>query len=289
MSTPFENVVIIGVGLLGGSLGLALKKHGLAKNIVGIGRNRTSLEKAVACGTIDTAVMDSDLAGACADADLVVVSTPVQRAVSVVGDLGAIVAPGAVATDVASTKRDICAAATAAWAAPRRFVGSHPMAGSEKHGPEHASAELFRGHVCLVEQSDAVAPDARARIVALWQGIGARVVPVDAADHDDILARTSHVPHVLAAALAQLAARKGDVHDFLGNGFRDTTRIAASRPEVWRDICLSNQNAVLHALEEYQQILEALHDALADGDADAVEQFFADGNAARARAFGREQ
>lgn len=283
MSPPhFENAVIIGVGLLGGSLGLAMKQRELARKVVGIGRSRVSLEKAIACGTIDTAVLDSDLAGACADADLIVVSTPVQRAVSVVEDLAPIINAQAIATDVASTKDDICAAARATWTAPRRFVGSHPMAGSEKFGPEHASADLFKGHVCLVEESSDLDPDARARIVALWEAVGARVVPVAGAAHDDILARTSHVPHVLAAALAQLAARKGEVRDFVGNGFRDTTRIAASRPEVWRDICISNRNAVLHALEEYQQILEALQDAIADGDADAVEQFFADGNTARA-------
>lgn len=128
------------------------------------------------------------------------------------------------------------------------------MAGSEKHGPEHASASPFENHVCLVEDAGDLCPSARERIVALWEAVGARVVAVDAAAHDDILACTSHVPHVLASALAQLAARKGDVRDFIGNGFRDTTRIAASRPEVWRDICLSNRNALLHALDEYQQI-----------------------------------
>lgn len=286
MSVHFDNAVIIGVGLLGGSLGLALKQRGLAAKVVGIGRNRSSLEKAIDCGAIDSAVMDSDLAGACADADLIVVSTPVQKAVSAVEDLAACVGPGAIATDVASTKGGICAAARAAWPAPRRFVGSHPMAGSEKHGPEHASADLFVNHVCLVEDAADLDHQAHARIVALWEAVGARVVPVDAVAHDDILARTSHVPHVLAAALAQLAARRGDVRDFVGNGFRDTTRIAASRPEVWRDICLSNRNAVLHALDEYAQVLEALRDALADDDAAAVEAFFAQGNDARKRILG---
>lgn len=281
MNAPFENAVIIGVGLLGGSLGLAMKQRGLARRVTGIGRARASLEKALAHGTIDTAVLDSDLAAACADADLIVVSTPVQRAVAVVEDLGALAGKDAIGTDVASTKADICAAARAKWAKPRRFVGSHPMAGSEKHGPEHATASLFEGHVCLVEEDSGLDPVARARVVALWEAVGARVVPVEAVAHDDLLARTSHVPHMLASALAQLAARKGTVRDFVGNGFRDTTRIAASRPEVWRDICLSNRRAVIHALEEYQQILEAAHDALADGDAEAIERFFADGNIAR--------
>lgn len=281
MSAPFERVVIVGVGLLGGSLGLALKQRGLARHVCGVGRARASLEKALACGTIDTAVLDSDIAGACAEADLVVVSTPVQHAVSVVEGLATAVPPHCIATDVGSTKAEICTAARQSWGRPRRFVGSHPMAGSEKHGPEHAHADLFVDHVCLVERGDDLCAEAHARIVALWEAVGARVVPVDALAHDDILARTSHTPHVLAAALTQLAARKGDIRDFVGNGFRDTTRIAGSRPEVWRDICLSNRNALLHALEEYQQILEAFQDALADQDTTALEQFFADGNAAR--------
>lgn len=281
MEPHFENVVIIGVGLLGGSLGLAMKQRGLAGRIVGIGRNRVSLEKAIACGTIDTAVLDSDLAGACADADLIVVSTPVQHAVRVVEDLAQCAAKNAIATDVSSTKAEICAAAQKHWAAPRRFVGSHPMAGSEKHGPEHASASLFEQHVCLVEEADDLCLDAHSRILALWEAVGARVVPVNAQAHDAILARTSHLPHLVASALAQLAAGKGDVRDFVGNGFRDTTRIAASRPEVWRDICLSNRTALMQAIVEYQKSLEIVRHALEDEDAETIERFFAEGNAAR--------
>lgn len=286
MTPHFDKVVIIGVGLLGGSLGLAMKQRGLAGRITGIGRARASLEKAIAHGTIDVAVMDSDLAGACADADLVVVSTPVQHAVATVRDLAACVPKHAVATDVASTKAAICAAAQSTWPAPRRFVGSHPMAGSEKHGPEHACATLFENHVCLVEQAEGVCAEAHAAIVGLWQAVGARVVDVEAMEHDETLARTSHLPHVVAAALSQVAAGDRDLRDFVGNGFRDTTRIAASRPEVWRDICLSNRDALLHALADYERILDVVRDALNANDAAALEHFFTQGNDARKRIVG---
>lgn len=278
MTPPFSRVAIVGVGLLGSSLGLALKARGQADHIVGIGRRESSLAVARDRGAIDTS--STDMAAA-ADADLIVLATPAACVPAQLDELRNIVRDDATVTDVASTKAAICAHARSTWPGPRRFVGSHPMAGSEKFGPEHGDAELYKGSVCLMESGPGVAPDARDTVRALWAGVGARVVDIEPRMHDAVLARTSHLPHVLAAAIATLSNRTGDVRDVIGNGFRDTTRIAAGRPEVWRDISLTNRSALLDAISEMQEYLAAFGKALAESDADAVEAFFEEGRLAR--------
>ncbi len=283
MTPPFPNVAIVGVGLLGASLGLALKARGLAGQVMGIGRRESSLAVALDRGAIDQYA--TDLAAAVA-ADLVVVATPAAKVIDQLDALRPRLRPDTVVTDVASTKAAICAHARKTWTAPRRFVGSHPMAGSEKFGPEHGDAKLYEDSVCLMEAGPGVAPEARAQVRALWSGVGARVVDIEPRVHDALLARTSHLPHVLAAAIATLSARSGNVRDVVGNGFRDTTRIAAGRPEVWRDISLTNREALLDAVEEMQLYLKTFHEALARNDGEALEQFFEDGRAAREEALG---
>ncbi|MBI1317435.1 MAG: prephenate dehydrogenase/arogenate dehydrogenase family protein [Candidatus Hydrogenedens sp.] len=284
MESGFGQVSIVGAGLLGASLGLALKQRGLAARVHGIGRRQCSLDTAFASGAIDSGytALEEGIAGA----DLIVLATPVHQATEMLEAVRDAAPPHAVITDVGSTKEALCRHAAQVWSAPRPFVGSHPMAGSEKFGPEHARADLYEGAVCLVEASDELAAEARAVVCRLWEAVGARVVDIDPAQHDCLLARTSHVPHVASAALARLADTEEIVPELIGNGFRDTTRIAAGRPELWREICLSNREAVLAGMMALQDDIAAFAAVLESGDEAAVDAFFEAGRAARQRLCG---
>ena len=276
-------ITVIGVGLLGASIGLGLKKRGYRGVVRGVGRRIESLETARAMGAIDAASLDA--VEAVVGADLVVVCTPAAMVIPKLDEIRAACEAYAVVTDVASTKGAICRHADATWPRPRRFVGSHPMAGSEKFGPEHAFPDLYDGSCAIIEQSDALAPDAREMVQNLWTSLGARVVEHDPARHDQLVARTSHLPHIAASALAQLLEQGGeDIRPFIGQGFRDTTRIAAGRPEIWRDICATNQEAILEAVDDLLGRLEELRDLLSAQEWDAVEAFFEAGHAARRKA-----
>ncbi len=282
MKPQFDCMAIVGVGLLGASLGLAVKERGIARRVLGVGHRQCSLDSALACRAIDEAFLE--IPPALEAADCVVIATPAALVAEKLDIVRHAAPPHAIATDVASTKGLICAHAEATWPAPRRFIGSHPMAGSEKFGPENGRPNFYEGAICLVEDSATVDAAAHAAIVALWDAVGARVLPVDPLQHDGLLARTSHLPHVAAAAVAAIAAKQGDVAPFVGKGFRDNTRIAASRPEVWRDICLTNRGALLASLGELDETLHGFIDALARGDGDALEAFFETGRSAREKA-----
>lgn len=282
MAPRFDTVTIVGVGLLGGSLGLALKERGLAKRVLGVGHRPETLATARQRGLIDESFASA--VDAVPESDLIVLCTPAAKVPAYLDTVRGLCRKGAVVTDVASTKRDICAHIRKAWSAPYRFVGSHPMAGSEKFGPEHASAKLYENSVCFVETMNGHAPDAHAAVVELWTAVGAEVVPIEPAAHDTLAARTSHVPHVVAAALARLTARDGDaLRAFVGGGFRDTTRIAEGRPELWRDISLTNADAILGVLRELQADLSGFSEALINKEADILEKYFAEGRDARRR------
>lgn len=279
MSIGFERITIIGVGLLGASLGLALKKRGSTATITGVGRRNNSLDTALQLGAVDTASLDPLTASL--EADLVVIATPVQQVIPLLDLLAPRLSPHCLVMDVASVKKDICAHARRLFPAPRRFVGCHPMAGSEKSGPEHGKAELYDGTVCLMEQSDDLSEETRAAARTFWEFVGTRVVEVDPGQHDDFLARTSHLPHVAAAAVAQIVHDSGAGRSMIGQGFMDVTRIAASKAEIWRDISLSNRQALLGAIRELRNSLDDFEASLEKSDADQVEAFFA--NAAEAR------
>lgn len=282
MNPHFDRVVLIGPGLLGASLGLALKSRGMAKCVVGVGRRQTSLDTALLVGAIDEATLEAK--PAVAGADLVVVATPAGLVAPMLDEIREVCPSHAVVTDIASTKRVICAHAQATWPRPRRFVGSHPMAGSEKYGPEHSRPDFYNGTMCLVEDGEGLDPGARETVCEMWTAVGARVVAVNPAEHDALLARTSHIPHVLASALAPLAVRGGDVRLMIGNAFRDMTRIAASRPELWRDICLTNKDAVLAGLREFQRDLGEFVERLEAEDGRALDEFFQQGVESRQKA-----
>jgi prephenate dehydrogenase len=281
----FPTAAIVGVGLLGASLGLALKAHGLAGRVVGAGRRQASLETAQRIGAIDALTLSAT--DAAREADLVVLCTPANLVCAKLDEVLPVLRADAVVTDVASTKRTICRHARETWPAPCRFVGSHPMAGSEKFGPEHGHASLYQGSVVLLEaRAPHHDPPAHAAVAALWEGVGARVIPVDPEAHDPGLAVTSHLPHLVAGLAAQTAAAADPVRGMAGNGFRDTTRVAAGRPELWRDICLTNRDAIVAGLDAFLERGAVLRDLVARGDGPGLEAFLAAGAEARARVLG---
>ena len=274
----FQKLTLIGVGLLGGSIGLAAKQRGVAHRVCGLVRREESIVECLAAGAVDEATLD--ITEAVTDANLVILCTPVGRMGELVAAMKPHLSAGAVVTDVGSVKASVMAAVEPVLS---RFVGSHPLCGSEKAGVAHARGDLFDGAVCAVtptEVSDAPTVDT---ISKFWTALGSRVVNLSAADHDAIVARTSHLPHVLASALvnAVLASPRVDESDFLGSGFRDTTRLASGDAGMWRDIAMGNAAAIAAALEDLQAEIGRLKTALSEKDAAALEKFFAEGQSAR--------
>jgi prephenate dehydrogenase len=272
---PLGTVTIFGMGLIGGSIGLALRARRLAARVVGIGRSLERLQTAIERGAADA--VTTDLAEGLADADVVILCSTVSHILATIPDALRLLPPGAVLTDVGSTKEQIV---LAAGGAPY-FVGGHPMAGSERAGIEAATATLFEKATWAVTPHPTNDPDAVRTVQALAEVLGANVLVVPPATHDAMVAITSHLPHVLSSALMRqaraTAAEHRDTPRLAAGGFADMTRIAASSPEIWRDICLSNRGAVLAALRAYRAELDVIEQAVADSDAAAIESFFAAG------------
>ena len=277
----FGTVAIVGVGLIGGSLGMALKSRRLAQRVMGIGRSAERLEKAVGLGAIDTG--STDLAAGIAESDVIVLCTTVGHILESLPETLKAVKPGAIVTDVGSTKGAIAASA----ARVSFFVGGHPMAGSEQGGVEAATATLFEEATWAITPTEFTDPKALQIIEMLAREVGATTLTLPPDAHDAMLAVTSHLPHVLASALMrQAAAMQGEyphTQRLTAGSFADATRVAASSPEIWRDVCLSNREAVLNALNGFRAELETLEEAVTAGDAAAIEAFFADGGAAKRR------
>jgi prephenate dehydrogenase len=255
----FEQITIVGVGLIGGSVGLAAKARKVAGRVVGVGRDRAKLDAAVRQGAIDAGA--TSLAEGVRGSGLVVICTPVDKISSTVADAAPHADADAVFTDAGSTKRNLFAAAHRALRGGQAFVPAHPLAGSEKTGCEHGRADLFVNRVTILTPepgSDAAAE----RVAGFWRALGSRVVSMTADDHDEALATTSHLPHAVAAGVAGVTP-VGWLHLTAG-GFRDTTRIAGGDPALWAAIFLANRDAVLAAthtfttrLDEFRQLLEA--------------------------------
>jgi len=286
MTTGFDTVTIIGVGLLGGSLGLALKERGLARQVLGVGHRQATLDTARSIGAVDETF--TDLRDAAPQSDLIVVCTPAATVPDYLDALRPLCRRDAIVTDVASTKAEIAEHIRAAWAEPYRFIGSHPMAGSEKYGPGHAAPDLYADRVCFVESLNGHDVTAHRRVVELWRSVGARVELVEPGRHDSLVARTSHVPHIAAAVLVALLAEESGIDPFIGAGFRDTTRVAAGRPEVWRDICLTNAEAIRAAVQDLDSRLAAFASLLERRDESGLLAFFERAREARHRLVGEE-
>jgi prephenate dehydrogenase len=276
-------VVIVGVGLIGGSFALALKKAGAAQSIVGMGRSPEALARALELGIIDAATDSPQQA--MRGADLVLVAAPVAQTGTILASLLPWLEQGTVVTDAGSTKSDVVAAARAALGERVcQFVPGHPIAGRESNGPDAALAELYRGKKAVLTPLPENAPDAVERVAAAWRACGAIIHQLTPQEHDKVFAAVSHLPHLLAYALVDDIAAKphaGLLFQYAASGFRDFTRIAGSSPEMWRDISLANRDALLGELDAYLAQLTSLRAKLAAGDGAGLEGVYA--NAQRAR------
>jgi prephenate dehydrogenase len=286
MVAPVRKLVVVGVGLIGGSFARALRAAGAVTHVTGVGRTRANLDVALREGTIDEAVvLGPGWAHAARDADVVLLATPVAQYPDVLRDLAPALAPAALVTDAGSTKQDVIAAAHAALgSAFARFVPGHPIAGSERSGAAAADAELFRGREVILTplpQTDAAAV---ARVTTLWQAAGARVATLAPQAHDRALAAVSHLPHLIAFAYMDALCARDDAQATLahaGTGFRDFTRIAASSPRMWCDIALANRAALAAEIAAFRDALDATAAALARGDDAWLAQHFARAASAR--------
>jgi len=281
----FDTVAIVGMGMVGGSLGMALRHRDLTKRVVGVARRQETVELAVQLGAADAAT--TDLRVGVADAELVVLATPILTMLETAERMAPALKAGCVVTDVGSTKSLLVERLPRLLPAGVHFVGGHPMAGSERGGVEASDPELFEGATYLVTPAPGTPEAVTERLIGLLWALGARPRLCDPAEHDAITAAISHLPHVAAAALVHAVERSGEseeaLRSFIAGGFKSTTRIASSPPEMWRDICLTNRDALRRSLELFRASLDAFERALDAGDAEAVHAHFASARDARDR------
>ena len=278
-------LAIFGVGLIGGSFALALKKCKAVAHVVGVGRNRANLLAARRLGIIDEIATDS--ASGVKDADLVLLAVPLGQTAAVLAQIAPHLGAHTIVSDAGSTKRDVIAHARRYLGdAFVRFVPAHPIAGTEKSGARAAFADLYQGRNLIVTPDPRTDARALRLVIAAWTRIGMRVITMPAAEHDRVFALVSHLPHVLSFALVdQIAgyADAGVLFKHTGGGFHDTVRIAGSSPEMWRDICVANRDALLSALDDYLSKLERMRGMIEASDGEALETLFATARAARAK------
>lgn len=285
MARIFEHVCIIGVGLIGGSLARAAREAQLIGEVVGCGRREANLKRAVELGVIDR--YETDPAAAVAGADLVVLAVPLGAMQETMEKIRPQLRADAVLTDVGSAKAAVVDAARSVFGeVPPGFVPGHPIAGTERSGVEASFAELFRQRRVILTPTEQTDSAALGRVRSLWQGVGAEVMEMSVAHHDEVLAATSHLPHVLAFTLVDALSRLGEreeIFQFAAGGFRDFTRIASSDPVMWRDICLANRTAILEMIERYQAELSGLQGAIQARDGDQLLEVFNRAKQARDR------
>ncbi len=284
-SPRFDKVAVIGVGLIGGSFALGLKAAGMCRSVIGVGRNPDNMRLAGELGIVDA--VESEAAAAVRGADLVLVATPVAQFPALFAQIAPGLGAATLVMDAGSTKQDVVAAARSALGRRvAQFVPAHPIAGAEHSGAGAAKVDLYQGkRVVLAPLAENPASLVELACAA-WEACGARVSRMSAAEHDAVFAAVSHLPHLLAYALVhEFAGREnsGQLFGFAAGGFRDFTRIASSHPEMWRDICVANREALTAELDRYVEKLRALRGPLAAGDAAALEKVFAQSRDARNR------
>lgn len=278
-----DKLVVCGVGLIGGSVALALRRARLVNRIVGVGRRPESLAVARQLGVIDE--IATDWADALNGASMVLLAMPVGQMDAVAAAIAPHLAPGTIVTDAGSTKRDVIEAIYRHLGAHlATVVPAHPIAGAEKSGPAAAQAELYRGRKVVVTPLPENTPEAVARVRNMWAACGAVLHEMSPQEHDRVFAAVSHLPHLLAFGLVHdLAGRANaeQLFSYAASGFRDFTRVAGSHPEMWRDICLANRHSLLAELDAYLSELAYLRALLLDGNGPSLEAVFADASRAR--------
>lgn len=266
----------MGVGLLGGSLGLAIKRRRLASEVTGYVRRAASIAECKAAGAVDSCTQD--LRAAVSDADLIVLCTPLAQMLPLLKEMRPAIKRGALITDVGSVKASVVKQLEPLVAkAGAHFIGSHPMAGAEKTGVAAARAELFENAVCVVTPTRKSNRPAVKKIEGFWKALGARVMSLAPELHDELVSRSSHLPHVAAATLANLILdpRHPKSQPLLcANGFRDTTRVASGSPEMWRDIALANRKNLSRSVATLIRDLQKFEAVLKRGDSNATQKFF---------------
>lgn len=269
----WDTVAIVGVGLIGGSIGLALQQRRLARNVVGIGRRASSLRSARRCGAVTSTT--TNLQRGVSGSEVVIVCTPVGSIVQQVQAAAMHCPDGALITDAGSTKAGIVAALPEKFPRGVTYVGSHPLAGSEKNGPQYALPDLFDGRVVVVTPTRRTPESSLREVERFWAAIGGRVVSMTPQAHDEALAGSSHLPHLIASALAVATSRK---HlPLVAGGWLDTTRVAAGDPQLWEQILLENRGPVLKALEKFDTVLASFRNALSDANAGRIRQLLKSG------------
>ncbi len=273
---PWQKVTIVGVGLLGGSLGLALKQRSLANLVQGYVRRQASVDECQKLGAVDAATCD--LPGAIREADLVVLCTPLAQMRELTQSMLPALKRGAVVTDVGSVKGSVVHQIEhQIESAGGRFIGSHPMAGAEKMGVAAARPDLFVNAACVITPTTNSNPEALKTVENLWHSVGARILTLNPEVHDEFVSRSSHLPHVVAAELANYVLSPAYPREqslLCANGFRDTTRIASSSPEMWRDIALANRKNLARVLGVFIEDLQEFQLALERADTKTIEEFF---------------
>ena len=278
-----NRLAVIGVGLIGGSLSLALKSKGAVNEVVGFSRHQTTRDEALKLGVIDVAA--TSVADAVKNADMVFISVPMGAMAAVFNELAAYISNDAIITDGGSAKSQVVAAAKLSLGEKfKQFVPGHPIAGTEKSGPSAAFASLYEKHRVVLTPVPETDNAAAAKVKAMWQLTGAEVFEMDVEQHDTVLAATSHLPHVLAFNLVGMLAQRDDCEEVLryaAGGFRDFSRIASSDAVMWRDICLGNKEAILALLEQYHLGMQNIQQAIRDDNGDYLVDLFSRAKKAR--------
>jgi len=272
MSVLFKQMAVVGVGLIGGSLAKAVKERKLAGEVLGVGRQEGRLQRAQEQGIIDD--YSARVNGALREADLVVVATPVGVIVDLIREMVPFLKKGCIITDVGSVKKKVVDKVEEFIPGSLYFVGSHPIAGTENSGFEASIPTLFEGRKCIITPVETTNSHALEKVKELWTRVGATVVCMDGDTHDEVLAAVSHLPHIVAYSMVNsLLAIEGfeeTIFSFSAGGFEDFTRIAASHPEMWRDIALMNKDKLLAAIKLFQDYLNELKEAIAKEDAEKL-------------------